>query len=623
MCGIGGGVCLEGFSQEWLKRLAGVLRHRGPDDEGYFCEGKVGLAHRRLSVIDPQRGNQPMSDEEGRCWIVFNGAIYNYLELRQDLLGLGYRFRTHSDTEVILYAYRHWGKDCLERLNGMFAFVIYDREEGLLFGARDRLGIKPLYYYHDGNLFLFASEIKAILETGVCRARVDKRSLLDYLAFQLYWGERTLFAGIKRVLPGTFFTLKVGERLSFFRGSYWNLEPKKEKKRGEGYYLQRLAFLLQDSVRLRLRADVRLGSHLSGGLDSSLIASFASSLLDRPLETFTGKFSEKDFDESDYAKMVADSLGARFHCIEIGAKDFLNHIENVIYYMDEPQAGPGVFAQYMLSRYISEKVRVVLGGQGGDELFVGYVRYLLMVFEALFSAAIEGQEAAAREFQGILANLKQLRRYRPLVQFQFRDGLFEESSSRYLRLLYRFAGFEDLLNWEFFEGVDYDPREVFEEFFRSIPYSSLVDRMLYFDLKTSLPALLHVEDRTSMAYSLESRVPFLDHRLVEFAFSTPVEIKFCGGELKYLLRRVGENILPLPVLARRDKMGFPVPLNLWLRRELREWFLDLVASEQIWKIGIFQKKKLGALLENLSLYGRNSWAVICLGLWLKRFSVSE
>jgi asparagine synthase (glutamine-hydrolysing) len=627
MCGICGIYHLDQtrlVEETVLKTMARTMRHRGPDDEGFYLEGNIGLGHQRLSIIDlsPQ-GRQPMTNEDERLWIVFNGEIYNYLELRQQLIGRGHHFHSHSDTEVILHLYEEEGPSCVHRLNGMFAFAIWDRHERTFFAARDRFGIKPFYYARLGKTFIFASEIKALLQVGMLRPELNPNGLADYFTFQLCLGAKTLFKDIHKLLPGHTLFLRRDGAIEIQK--YWDLDFTVDTDHTEEYFQYRLLRLLEDAVRLRLRADVPVGAHLSGGLDSSTMVCQASSLLDSAIHTFSGGFREgPQYDETPYARIVAEHVGSEHHEAFPTDGDFVESMPHLIYQMDEPAAGPGVFPQFFVSELASRHVKVVLGGQGGDETFGGYTRYLVAYLEACIRGGIEGTQEDQKyvvTFESILPNLTQLRGYEPLLRYFWEDGLFGSPDGRYFRLIDRSDGVRDLVSPDAFAGQDkYSPFEAFLDLFNDGDCRSYINRMTRFDLKTLLPALLHVEDRTSMAVSLESRVPLLDHRIAELVASMPPMIKYKGGRSKYIFRQVVQHIVPREIYQREDKMGFPVPLNEWYRRgPVRDFVRDTLLGSRARNRGIFWTERIEPILDSERAYGRGIWGLLCLELWMQTF----
>lgn len=605
------------------------IRHRGPDGDGIWLDEKrpVGLGHVRLAIIDPEHGKQPMTTEDGRYVVVFNGAIYNYLELRRELTGKGHPIHSYSDTEVLLYAYREWGEQFVDRLIGMFAFAIWDKHEQRLFCARDRIGIKPFYYRFDGQRLLFASEIKAILADPGVEAAANFEGLQDYLTFQFCLDQKTLFKGIDKLEPGHCLSAHYeGDVLKVATRQYWDLRYEIDEEHDERYFIDTLSGLIDDSIRLHLRSDVPLGAHLSGGLDSSSIVCLASRMLGgEQLKTFTGAFSEgPQFDETAYAKVVSSFAGTAYHEIFIPAGHELPDVlPRLMYYMDEPLAGPGVIPQYYVSRLASEHVKVVMGGQGGDELFIGYARYMAVYLEKCLSGAIyqtANQRRYAVSLESIVPNLPLLATYQPMLQNLWMDGLFNSHDQRYFRLTDRSEGMSQLFNPEALRGAgNYSPFESFQRIFNRDELHSLVNQMTYFDLKGSLPALLHVEDRTSMAASIESRVPLLDHRIVEFMASIPPNIKFAGGRMKHLFKESVRSAVPQTIFERKDKMGFPTPLTQWTKGVAREFVMDTLLSGRARQRGLYNPEAVEKALTDEREFGRIVWGLLCLELWHRIF----
>lgn len=628
MCGIFGFVSAVGRGrEESLVALdAGMerIRHRGPDGSGKWVsrDGRVGLGHVRLAIIDVESGAQPMTSHNGRYTIIFNGEVYNYIELRAELGGEG--FRTHSDTEVVLRAYQRWGEGCLSRLRGMFAIAIWDSQEQHLFLARDRFGIKPLYWAHTSDGLYFASEMKALLPFLPRRA-VNPAALADYFTFQFCLGEKTLMDGVWQ-MPAAHCALVVPGQAPAAK-KYWEVHYDIDYDHTERWFAQQLRELLEDSVRLHLRADVEVGSYVSGGVDSSLLAAMARDIrTEGPFKAFNGRFTEgPDFDESHYARALAEENNMELHVADIGEDDFVDHIAKVIWHLDQPTAGPGSFPQYMVSKRVGENIKVVLGGQGGDEIFGGYARYLVAYFEQCIKGAIEGSLHSGNflvTYESIIPNLATLRQYKPMLREFWASGLFGERDDRYWRLVNRANTFGGILTPEAL-----DQRGTLEEFKgifwgNNVGKESYFDSMTHFDFKTLLPALLQVEDRMSMAHGVEARVPFLDHPLVEFAATIPADIKFKNGELKRLLRLVFSDRLPQAIRERKDKMGFPVPLNLWLKNggRARDLIGDILGSERARARPYLREgMSIDSVLDSQSVYGRNLWALLGLELWHRQF----
>ncbi len=632
MCGIcgvlgpiqGGTGEREALTREMMTKLA----HRGPDGEGLWSGGEAALGHRRLAIIDLELGAQPMLSADGRHVLIFNGEIYNYVELRQRLVQRGVRFRTFSDTEVLLQLLIADGERALSQLNGMFAFLFLDTVNGEWLMARDPFGVKPLYYAHtrSGGL-VFASEIKALLNHPGLQATVDPAGLNQYLTFQFCLGSRTLFGEVEKLEPGCWLKGRWGE--SGDHGRYWDVEFGIDEYHTEEYFRDRLRGLLEESARLQVRSDVPLGAYLSGGMDSSVVAALAGRTLDGGLPLFTGKFLEGPaYDESHYARLVADAISGELHEITPTATDFTDLLPSLIHALDEPVAGPGLFPQYLVSRLAARHVKVVLGGQGGDEVFGGYARYLVAYLEqALKGAIFETQEEGRHvvTLESIVPNLPLLKQYGPLMGHFWRDGLFEEMDRRYFRMIDRSPDLERLLTPEALAGVDRE--RVFADFqaqFNHPDTRSYINKMTHFDFKTLLPALLQVEDRVSMAASLEARVPLLDTRIVELVASVPPRLKFQGGRTKALLKDAAAHLVPEPVMARKDKMGFPVPLKEWMAGgPVRDFVADTLLSSRSLQRGLFRPEALQDLIGSGGVFGRQLWGVLCLELWHRQFIDGE
>ncbi|WP_260293644.1 asparagine synthase (glutamine-hydrolyzing) [Sedimenticola hydrogenitrophicus] len=600
------------------------IRHRGPDGSDVWIDAdrSVGFGHVRLAIVDLETGAQPMSLED-EITIIFNGEIYNYIELRREL-GVE-SFRTSSDTEVILRAYREWGEDCVQRLRGMFAFLIWDPRKQAVFFARDRFGIKPLYWHKstDGSVY-FSSEIKGLLPF-LSRREVDAHALSDYFSFQFCLGEKTLLDGVRQVLPAH--CGWVGPDTNVKISRYWEVHYNLDFDHTDKYFIERIQALADESASLHMRADVEVGAYVSGGVDSSLLAILGSGhRTTANFRIFNGKFLEGDaFDESRYAQSVADDHGMELYVASITEQDFVDTISKVIYHLDSPIAGPGAFPQYMVSKLASQHLKVVLGGQGGDEIFGGYARYLIAYFEQCIAGAIDGSLHNGHfvvTYESIIPNLTTLRAYKPLMKEFWSAGLFEAKDQRYFRLINRANTIEPMLR----PGV-IKREQAFEEFRQifwgeNVGHESYFDLMTHFDFKTLLPALLQVEDRMSMAHGLESRVPFLDHPLVELAATAPANVKFLNGELKRWVREAFADKLPKAIRNRQDKMGFPVPLNMWLKRggAARDLIGDIFSSQKArTRPYLRDGVSLDTILDSQSIYGRNLWALLSLELWHQQF----
>lgn len=624
MCGIAGifdPTGNESKLEHYLGVMGNLISHRGPDDSGQWVHpnGNLGMAHRRLSVIDlSPNAKQPMTDGENN-WIVFNGEIYNYKELMAEL---GHKnFRTASDTEVILLSYRKWGRDCLSKFRGMFSFALWDDSRNELFCARDHFGIKPFYYFIHNNKFYFASEIKSLLPF-LPSISTDVKGLKDYLTFQLCLGEKTLFEKVKELLPAHY--LVFTESKIQLR-KYWEVFYEPDFTKSSNYFKNQFKDLLEESVRYNIVSDVPIGGYVSGGYDSSSLAVLASRILpDDNFIGFTGKFSEygEKFDESKYAEIVASRNNFSLKTKNITADDFRDHIHKVIYHLDYPVAGPGSFSQYIVSQLAAVHRKVVLGGQGGDEIFGGYTRYLVAYFEQCIKAAIEGTSNSGNfvvTYKSIIPNLIALKNYKPMIQQFWKEGLFDSMDNRYFKLINRAPNLNREINWTQLEP--YSSREDFLRIFNGENFrkESYFDRMTHFDFKTLLPGLLHVEDRMSMAHGLESRVPLLDRKIVELAAKVPADIKFKNGDLKHIFKKVVKPYLPKEVYYRKDKMGFPTPINSWFKNELNDWICDIFNSQKAQKREFVNSKILLKKIRKESSFGRNIWGMLSLELWHQEF----
>ncbi len=622
MCGIAGIVSIEGKPVANLQRkldvMDKILAHRGPDGHGSWVEAdnSVGLAHRRLSIVDlTPSGAQPMIGEDGNV-IVYNGEVYNAPDLMNSL-SHGWRFRGHSDTEAVMAAYQKYGTDVLEHLHGMFGFAVWDSKNKRLFCARDRFGIKPFYYTVVDGCFVFASEAKALLPF-LPDIKTDANALAEYLVFQYNIGEDTLFEGIKQLLPGHCILVENGtvkvER-------YWDVRFEVDWDHSESYFLNRLPILMDNSVNMHLRSDVEVGAYLSGGIDSSLVSALSA---ERGVKkAFHGRFTDhQGYDESHYAHMVAKQSGLDLHVLDITAQDFMDNIQKVIYHLDFPVAGPGAFPQYMVSKLAAEHVKVIVGGQGGDEIFGGYARYLVAYMEQCLRAAIDDTYQNGNfvvTLESIIPNLPLLQEYKPMIRSFWKDGIFNDLDARYFRLIDRSSDMHDEVDWNLLnkEKVFEDFRAIFNR--DNVGKEAYFDQMTHFDFKCLLPALLHVEDRVSMAHGLESRVPILNHHLVEFVATAPADVKFKGGQQKRMLKKAYSKMLPDKLLHRRDKMGFPVPLREWFDGPLSNMLKDVFNSSNAQNRAFMNSDKVLEGVQTESRFSRKTWGLLSLELWHQQF----
>lgn len=624
MCGIAGAVSLNGAPvaalPSALHAMSGLLAHRGPDGAGFWRhpDDLAGFAHRRLAVIDTTpSGKQPMSAPDGRRTISYNGEIYNYRDLKQELAGR-WSFRTSSDTEVILAAHEAWGEHCLSRLRGMFAFALWDGEK--LFAARDRFGIKPFYYAIVDDILYFASEMKALLPF-LPEIETNPSALSDYLTFQYTLGDQTLFRHVKALPPGH---CLVAGRAGVEVRRYWDVRYDIDRDHTPRWFARRIDELMNDSVAAHMVADVPIGAYVSGGFDSSLIAQLAAAHPNAAQVAFHGKFTDHPgYDESAFAEIAARRGGYDLHQADMTHQDFADTIGRVIYHLDTPVGGPGSFPQFMVARQASEHVKVVLGGQGGDEVFGGYARYLIAYLEQSLKASIDGTYRNGNFVvtpESILPHLTALQEYKPLIQTLFSSGLFGALDERYLRLIDRSSDMTDEVEWSQLDrsGVIDRYKAIFNSE-RNVRKTAYFDAMTHFDFKCLLPALLQVEDRMSMAHGVESRVPFLDHPIIEFAATIPADIKFKGGRMKHFLKSAFAQTLPVEIVERRDKMGFPVPLNEWFSGPLRDFIGDTFTTQGNRRRPYFNSKAILANFDRAARFSRKTWGLLSLELWHQTF----
>lgn len=620
MCGLCGAYFYRGLvDRESLTKMRDIMSYRGPDSAGLYIssDGAVGLGHRRLSIIDlSQAANQPMVSPDGRYRIVLNGEIYNYLELREELKRR-YQFRTSSDTEVLLACFSLYGLDCLAMFNGMFALAVYDAVERRLILARDPAGVKPLYYLHRPDRLLFSSEIKGILAYDDERGSPDFQGLADYLTFQYTLDDKTMFKGINKLAPGTWLTAGPN---GLRQGRYFEIEFN-PVFRSYDEAVQEFEIIFSDSIRLQLRSDVPLGCHLSGGLDTGLIAGEAVRQLDGPLEAFSAGFKEGGiFDDTAAARITADHLSLKHHIIYPDKSEFLALLGKLIWHMDEPAAGEGLFPQYCVSELAVQRVKVVLGGQGADELFGGYVRYFLHLWlTAITQRVLDHPAPQEFDLPNLTPSLPLLKDYWPLWQQVMNGSPFPDEEELFFRSIWRCPDLSEVLSPEaYHQALDgYSPREAFGDIFKRPPATaSSLDKILFFETTQWLPALLQVEDRMSMAHSLESRVPFLDPRLMKYAFKTPGEHKMRDGQTKSLIRTAASRQLPEAIYTRKAKIGFPVPIHSWdLGRKLPDLLGELPADFQ----ALFQPGYLKACMAPSTAVDRRLWGWLCLALWWKNY----
>lgn len=614
MCGISGILSFDRrYNQKDILKMNKVLLHRGPDDEGTYFDDFIGLGHRRLSIIDLSKaGHQPMSDDSERYWIVFNGEVYNYLEIREELLEKGYIFHSNTDSEVILKSYIEWGVDCLQKFNGMWAFAIWDNEKKELFCARDRFGVKPFYYFHNSPYFVFASEIKAILEVEDVHREPNKVRILQYLGnFPLLENTSTFFKDIFQLPPSHYLIIR---KDSFKIERYWDIEKKNIENLDTK---ERFLEIFKDSIKLRLRSDVPVGTCLSGGLDSSSIVCVLNKMIDTSKQkTFSSCFEDKRFDEREYIEEVVKATSVTpFHTFP-NVDHIYPQIQKIVWHHDEPFDSTSIFAQWSVMELAKQnKVVVLLDGQGADEILAGYNRYKIYFFLDYLRR---------KNLVEIIKNYKYLfevvRSYRKTTDKSFVGLIKQVSKSNFRSSKGDFSYVEKYLTHDFLSSY-------LNELIFSLPlkFNNKLENKLYQDTYfSSLQKLLQYEDRNSMAFSIESRVPFLDYRLVEFIFSLPIKLKINKGWTKYILRKSMKGILPEKVRCRKDKMGFVTPQDLWLK-EIESDVRKIVNSFS--KRGYVKSEEIPKILDgyyngNNSL-GKIVWKAFCLEIWFRVFFESS
>src|ERR1700752_22746 len=632
MCGING-IAFSSRSHRSvdpsvLTRMCDVLSYRGPDDSGFFIDCPIGLGHRRLSIVDVAAGHQPMTNEDGSLRITYNGEIYNHADFRSELESKGHVYQTHCDTETILHLYEEYGERCVDFVRGMFAFAIWDQRRKQLFIALDRLGFKPLYYVHtaDGSLF-FGSEIKTVIEAGAVKPELNFRVLPDYLANHATSGEETLFVGVKRLLPGHRILWRDGELKV---EPYWDVSFANQdaERLSDDEYVAQWYELFRESVKLRLMADVPLGMFLSGGIDSSAIAAVMSGMVNEPIKTVSVAFNEREANELEYARIVSNAFKTNHHEVVVSPDDFFAALPKLVWHEDEPLAHPSSVALYFVSLLASEHVKVVLTGEGSDELLAGYGRYRKTILNLSLGAKYRRltpsplQNALRSGVQGLpssRARQKLLRSFlnvAPDIESIYFDNF----------AVFPLATQADLLSPESLERVGrIDPYEGVRRVLGETDAESFLDRLAYTDIKTYLHELLMKQDQMSMATSIESRVPFLDHKLVEFTCRMPERMKLRGRTTKYVLRESMKGLLPEAILS-RSKMGFPVPIGAWFRGPYSSVIDEYVLSERALNRGIFGPQTVRELVKRHQSgenHDERLWALVNFEMWQRQFFDGE
>ena len=620
MCGICGYVAKDAKTPADPARLGAMLRairHRGPDDSGTYLGDGVALGQARLSIIDLAGGHQPIFNEDGTMCIVLNGEIYNYLDLRQQLLSAGHAFTTMSDTEVILHLYEDEGEACVERIHGMFAFAIWDSRRRTLFLARDRLGKKPIYYKDTASYFGFASEIKALGAAGFLEGRFHPPAVDQFLALNYTIGPRTAMADVWKLMPGHRMTVSPeGTRVS----QYWDFANVEPTTAGFDECYERMVAAIDDSVKVRLMSEVPLGAYLSGGVDSSLIVAVMTKLTGRPVKTFTVGYEDApDVSELEYARIAAKHVGAEHHEFVLKPATFVDTVADVVWHMDEPVGEYATIPLLLLSRLAKQHVTVMLSGEGADEIFAGYPIYRYMALVERYRSLPAWLRSGAGDplLRALVAGRK--------------EGKYAAWAGQRLEERYRGNGscFTDtmrakLLHPDFARSLEENHlQKTIDGWYARVPDRDPVSRMLYLDTKTWLPEDLLVKaDKMTMAAAVELRVPFLDHRLVELATSFPTGMKIRGSQSKFIMKRYAETLLPKEIVHRK-KRGFPVPMNQWMHGALGQMAREVLLDSRTRQRGIFNAPYVESLFERHEArqenYSGNLWTLLVLETWMRTF----
>src|SRR5712672_1983320 len=626
MCGVAG--ILE-FARDTranpalLREMCQIIAHRGPDDDGFHSDGPAAIGMRRLSIVDLATGHQPISNERGSLTIVFNGEIYNHLALREKLVARGHTYRTHSDTETIVHLYEEYGPDCVQHLRGMFAFAIWDRDKKTLFIARDRLGIKPLYYLLTSERLLFGSEIKVLLAHGSIRPEFDRANLPEFLAFGYLSGDSTFYSGIRKLPPGH--TMEIGLDGQPKIRQYWDLDVSStHESRDQSYYVQSYRELLEGAVASHLMSDVPLGVFLSGGLDSSAVAALMTKIRREPIETFSVGYGEQTYSELPFARMMADHIKSQHREVLVSEQDFFSALPHLIWHEDEPIVWPSSVSLYFVAKLARERVTVVLTGEGSDETLAGYTRYAFTLKNATLDRAYRSVVPGSlrRGLRNTVATSSLLGatlRRKLEHTFLAKDGA-SWASFYFDNFFSAFGEAEQtgLLTNEF--AREFSPSTVYKNVLEYWEHSSgeMLQRLLYTDIKTYLVELLMKQDNMSMAASIESRVPFLDHVLVEFATRIPREVQLKGLTGKNILKKAVEDILPHEIIY-RPKLGFPTPWSGWLAGPRLEAIREMLLEPRAIDRGYFRREAIEQLFHEHRDKHRDNydriWRLLNLELW--------
>ncbi len=618
------------ISNKIILDMTRCLAHRGPEDQGTYTDNRIALGHRRLKIIDlSKKGHQPMSDSEKDIFITFNGEIYNFQEIKDQLIKKGHHFNSKSDTEVIIYAYKEWGIDCIKRFNGMFAFALYDKRYDKLFLVRDRLGIKPLSYTILNNKILFSSEIKSILKYPGFNKEINWKAISSYLSYRYVLGEDTFFKNIYSVEPGHYLEIKKG---NIRKVEYWDIPLPQKKDLGKKYYIKKIRELLTESVKLRMISDVPLGAYLSGGLDSSIVVSIMSRLTKEHVKTYSIAFKQKEFNELKYAKMIADRYKTDHKEIVIDAERYLNAMKNLIRCKDAPLAVPNEIPIFFLSKDLKKDITVVLSGEGSDEIFSGYGRLFRSPFDYQRLKLIP-KTIRKRFFRSLNRKYKGKDFSSEMEHFLFQYDYFQEKNTIYNDHMKKIS------------RNDKELVRIFDRYFRKASDLDYYDKISYVFEKLHLLGLLEKLDNPTMATAVEGRVPFVDHNLVEFMFTVPHKYKLKWKSkkarikaffkntdeisenldiTKYILKEAFKKDIPKEII-RRKKKGFPVPLDTWFKGKFVDYAKRMILSEDSKTKAIFDQDKLKAWIDNNlknkddKEFGKKLWMILNIELWLREY----
>lgn len=600
-----------------VKEKSKLIEHRGPDEHTFLEKNNIYIDFFRLSIVDLPSGSQPKTDKDGNYTLFFNGEIYNFKILKKELIDLGVNFETNSDTEVLLQIFNKFGIAGLKKLNGMFSICLIDNINNFTYLIRDQFGIKPLYYKFEKNYIKFSSESKTLFSKS---QSLSQSSLGHYLSYQFYLNNETIFENIYTIDPGCYLKIdnKTGKNSI---ESYFNLKFLNTSSQHTN--LIDLEKEIINSVKLQTFADVSVGSHLSGGIDSSLISAIASSYKS-DLKTFHGYFPDdgEDYSEIDFARKVAKHIDVELFEVEITYQDFIDNFSKIMNILDYPIVGPGVFPQYMVNKFASKHVKVLLGGQGGDEIFAGYARYLIVYLEQVLLGSINESQDSKHlvNLDTVSKALPSLKEYIPLIKEMWSQDLFTNPVNRYEMILKRNIPVKWLTTHS--QNLIKSAKQDFEKQLNFINEASLINKMLNFDISFILPGLLQVEDRVSMAHSIESRVPYLDQQVFDCAVNLEPKLKFGEGVLKSPLKEIAKKYLPEYVYNRKGKMGFPVPFNEWLNKpEFKEFVFNTILNSNFSNSVYFNKRNFEKDTMTYNNFDRSLWAVLCLSEWSKNVSM--